>query len=415
MNKKRILLLGGSYFQVPSVLAAKEMGYHVITCDYVPENPGHQYADEYYNISTTNKELVLELAEKLKIDGIVAYASDPAAPTAAYVAEKLKLPGNPYQSVKILAEKDLYRVFLSQNGFNLPKSMGFDTLVDVLLEIDDFSFPVMIKPVDSSGSKGVCKISSDSELVSAFEYAMSFSRVKRIVIEEYLVKKGPQIHGDAFVFEGKLFFSYLGDHHYDEKVNPFVPYSTTLPSVHSSDIMSRIESELQRLFNLLDIKHGAFNIEVRIDEDDRIFLMEIGPRNGGNLVPQLEEYASGFNMVNATLGAAMGEKISVNTICKKGFFAYYVLHSDRDGILKEIKIAPELYENILEKHIFKNTGDSVQSFQGSNASIGVLLFQFSSMDEMIETIDNSAKYIQIELESEEIRLVSKINTHRLAI
>lgn len=415
MNKKRILLLGGSYFQVPSVLAAKKMGYHVITCDFVPENPGHQYADEYYNISTTDKELVLKLAEKLKINGILAYASDPAAPIAAYVAEELKLPGNPYQSVKILAEKDLYRDFLLQNGFNLPKSMGFETLADVLLEIDDFSFPVMVKPVDSSGSKGVRKISSDSELVGAYEYAMSFSKVKRIIVEEYLVKKGPQIHGDAFVYEGKLCFCYLGDHHFDEKVNPFVPYSTTLPSSYSEDILSGIELELQRLFDLLDIKHGAFNIEVRIDENNQIFLMEVGPRNGGNLVPQLEEYASGFNMVNATVEASMGEKISVETIYKKGFFAYYVLHSDRDGILKDIKIAPELYENILEKHLFKNTGDSVQSFQGSNASIGILLLQFSSMDEMIEKIEGSAKYIQVLLELEKIVIVNNLNINRQAI
>lgn len=401
MNKKRILLLGGSYFQVPSILAAKKMGYHVITCDYVPENPGHQYADEYYNVSTTDKELVLELAERLKIDGIVAYASDPAAPTAAYVAEKLKLPGNPYQSVKILAEKDLYRDFLLQNRFNLPKSMGFKTLADVLLEIDNFSFPIMVKPVDSSGSKGVRKISSDSELVGAFEYAMSFSRKKRIVIEEYLEKKGPQIHGDVFVCGGKLCFCYLGDHHFDKKINPFVPYSTTLPSSHSEDVLSRIELELQRLFSLLNIKHGAFNIEVRIDENDRIFLMEIGPRNGGNFVPQLEQHASGFNMVNATVEVAMGNKVIADDIQKNGFFAYYVLHSDRDGLLKKINISSDLADNVLEKHIFIHTGESVMSFQGSNASIGILLLQFSSRDEMLEMINNSAKFIQVELESEE--------------
>ncbi|MBN2598110.1 MAG: ATP-grasp domain-containing protein [Marinifilaceae bacterium] len=415
MNKKKILLLGGSYFQVPSVLAAKKLGYHVITCDFVPENPGHQYADEYYNISTTDKELVLELAGKLKIDGIVAYASDPAAPTAAYVSEKMKLPGNSYQSVKILAEKDLFRNFLQKNGFNLPKSKGFESLADALLEVDDFSFPLMVKPVDSSGSKGVGKIHSAGELVSAFEYAMSFSRTKRIVMEEFLVKKGPQIHGDAFVCGGKICFCYLGDHHFDEKVNPFVPYSTTLPSIHSAAILSRIESELQRLFDLLEIKQGAFNIEVRIDEDDRIFLMEIGPRNGGNLVPQLEQYASGFNMVNATVEATMGKTITVDHIHKEGFFAYYVLHSDRDGILKEINISPDLAENILEKHIFKNIGDSVISFQGSNATIGVLLLQFSSRDEMYEKIDNSEKYIQIELESEGIIFVNNVNTNRLAI
>ena len=97
---KKILMLGGTMQQIPIIKLAKEMGLYVITCDYAPENPGHKYADEYHNVSTTDVDGVLELAKELKIDGIVAYASDPAAPTAAYVAEKLGLPGNPYESVQ---------------------------------------------------------------------------------------------------------------------------------------------------------------------------------------------------------------------------------------------------------------------------------------------------------------------------
>lgn len=400
MNKyqKRILLLGGSYFQVPSVKYAREAGHHVITCDYMPENPGHQFANEYFNVSTTDKENILELAQQLNIDGIVAYASDPAAPTAAYVSERLQLPGNPYQSVKILTEKDLFRLFLRENGFNAPFSMGFDDVEIAKESINRFHFPIMVKPVDSSGSKGVRKIESVAELESAFQYAQGFSRGKRVVIEEYVEKNGPQIHGDAFVLNGKIVFCYLGDHHFDEKVNPFVPFSTTLPSSHESNVMERIEGEFQRLIDLLRIKQGAFNIEARLDFSDRIYLMEIGPRNGGNLVPQLEEYASGFNMVEATIESATGSYQMKNHIEKKGFFAYYVVHSVIDGVLNEIRISPELSANILEKHIFKNKGDVVNSFQGSNATIGVLLLRFSSREEMLDKIDGSSKYIEVLVE-----------------
>ena len=109
---KKLLMLGGSMQQIPAIKAAKEMGHYVITCDYLPENPGHKFADEYYNVSTTDKEAVLKLAKELKIDGIVAYASDPAAPTAAYVSENLGIPGNPYESVAMLTEKDKFRDFL---------------------------------------------------------------------------------------------------------------------------------------------------------------------------------------------------------------------------------------------------------------------------------------------------------------
>ena len=121
---KKILMLGGAKQQIPIIKTAKDMGYYVITCDYEPENPGHKLADEYYNVSTTDLDGVLELAKRLKIDGIIAYASDPAAPTAAYVAEKMGLPGNPYESVKLCTEKDLFRTFLKEHGFNCPQAQG---------------------------------------------------------------------------------------------------------------------------------------------------------------------------------------------------------------------------------------------------------------------------------------------------
>lgn len=124
-KQKRILMLGGSYFQVPAIKYAKDSGYYVITCGNLPDNPGHKYSDEYYNISTTDREAILNLAIKIKIDGILAYASDPAAATAAYVSEQLGLPGNSYQSVKTLSEKDLFRDFLRKNNFNVPFAKSY--------------------------------------------------------------------------------------------------------------------------------------------------------------------------------------------------------------------------------------------------------------------------------------------------
>src|SRR5579864_6316326 len=111
MGPKRLLILGGTDYQVMAIRYAKRQGYYVITCDYVPDNPGHRLADEYHNVSTTDQPGVLALVERLRIDGILAYASDPAAPTAAYVAERLGLPGNPYDSVLVLTHKHLFRQF----------------------------------------------------------------------------------------------------------------------------------------------------------------------------------------------------------------------------------------------------------------------------------------------------------------
>lgn len=177
---KKILLLGGSIQQIPAIEYANGQNYYTIVCDYLPNNPGQHFAKKYYCISTTDKEAILEIAIKEKIDGIVAYASDPAAPVAAYVAEKLKLPTNPYLSVEVLAFKDKFRKYLRDNRFNSPKSESFYSFEDALGKLDQFKFPLMVKPIDSSGSKGVSKIQNKSEFEKAFNLAINNSRIKKL-------------------------------------------------------------------------------------------------------------------------------------------------------------------------------------------------------------------------------------------
>ena len=154
---KKILLLGGSAQQVIAIEKAKELGYYTVLCDFLPDNPGQYVADAFYLVSTTDKEAVLQVAREEKVQGILAYASDPAAPTAAYVAEKMGLPGSPYASVDILCNKDKFRAFLADNGFCTPRAAGYDSVAAALADLEKgrFAFPVIAKPVDSSGSKGV--------------------------------------------------------------------------------------------------------------------------------------------------------------------------------------------------------------------------------------------------------------------
>lgn len=184
--QKRVLMLGGSYFQVPAIEHAKAQGHYVITCDYLPDNPGDQFADEYYNVSTTDMEAVLALARRLNVDGVVAYSSDPAAPTAAYVAHELGLPANPREAVQILTDKALWRDFLRENGFNVVRATGCASLEEARAAFADIGPPVMLKPVDSSGSRGVSKIDDAGGVEKAFAYALEHSRCKRVVVEEYL-------------------------------------------------------------------------------------------------------------------------------------------------------------------------------------------------------------------------------------
>jgi len=288
---KRVLMLGGSLYQTYAIKEAVRLGYYVITCDYLPDNPGHKFAHEYHNVSTTDKEAVLALAKELKVDGVVAYASDPAAPTAAYVCEQLGLPTSPYKSVEILSNKDLFRDFLQKNNFTCPKAKGYDTYEEALKDTNMYRLPVMVKPVDSSGSKGINKLTDWSQLKVFVEDALHYSRRKRFLIEEFIVKKGHQISGDAFSVEGKLAFYSFGNEFYDPNSDKdFAPLGECWPFQMDRKYIADLAEQLQRLFTLLQMKSNAYNVEAIVGEDDKVYLLEVGARSGGSLIPQVTEY-----------------------------------------------------------------------------------------------------------------------------
>lgn len=398
---KKVLLLGGSYFQIPSILKAKELGYYTITCDYLPDNPGHKYADEYHNVSTTDKEAVLELAKKLEIDGIVCYASDPSAPTAAYVAEKMGLPGNPYESVMILSNKDMFRKFLTENGFKVPKAMGYDDVEKAKQELDEFHFPIMVKPVDSSGSKGVSKIECKEELESAVENALSYSRSKRFILEEYVNMYGYQIAGDGFSVEGKLVFRCFANEHFEASgINPYVPIGESWPYNMPQRVHDKIHAEIQRAFDLLGMRNGAYNFDIRIDEEENVYLMEIGPRNGGNLIPQVTKYATGVDMVEYTIKAAMGEDLSdFKMVGVTGFWSNYMIHSAVPGKFVELQIDEELKEhNVVECDMHYKKGDEILAFVGSNGTLGTMILKFDTMDEMLDKMGRMSTLVRVIVE-----------------
>ncbi|RZG87008.1 ATP-grasp domain-containing protein [Acinetobacter sp. WCHAc060033] len=393
---KKILFLGAAPSQVPPIEYAKSQGYYVITCDYLPENPGHKLADEYHNVSTTDKNAVLGLAKKLEIDGIVAYASDPAAPTAAYVAEKMGLPGNPYDSVLTLARKDLFRAFLKEHGFNVPRSESFYQLSDAKQWLDQISVPAFIKPVDSSGSKGVTEIHSKEQLDEAFKYALGFSREKKVVVEEKIVKQGYQVAGDGFVVDGQLAFRCWADEHFDKLCNGLVPIGQTFPTSHHENLLEDAHRETQRLLSLLDIQTGALNFDFLFSEDGRFYFLELGPRNGGCLIPEVIRHATGIDLIKATVDAALG--LDCNYVIQtpvKGFWSSYMVHSLVDGNFESLNISERAKDMIVDQNIYISKNEVVKQYSGSNDTLGMMILEYPTMETMLDMIDNMEKDIRV--------------------
>lgn len=391
---KKLMILGAMEMHVPLINYAKRRGIHTIVCDYLPQNPGHRIADESFPDSTTDKDAVLRRAQQCGIDGIMTFVSDPAAETAAYVAEKLGLPGNPYDVVKTMSEKDLFRSALRQFRLNAPEFEHYSR--DDAGRRTRCEFPVIVKPVDSSGSKGVAVVYDPRGLEEAVEKSLAFSRCGRCVVEEYIEPAGAQLHGDGFVLDGELKFLCLGDHHFDK--GSFVPYSTTLPSLHSKEHLEKCFFQVKEFIGRVGFRNGGINVELRISKrDGKAYIIDIGARNGGNFVPRLTEFYSGFDALEAAVKLALGEKVILKRLKKQGFFSLFVLHARQSGCIKSITLSEELRSHIVEEHIYLHQGDSIAPFTGANMAAGVLILKYDSNEEMQRIVDNADDYYSIDI------------------
>ncbi|MBR6422502.1 ATP-grasp domain-containing protein [bacterium] len=396
---KKILLLGGSAQQIIAIETAKRLGYYTVLCDYLTDNPGQYHADKFYLVSTTDKEAVLEVAKSEKVDGVLAYASDPAAPTAAYVAEKLGLPGNPYDSVEILCNKDRFRKFLAENGFCTPKAKGYDNPHSALNDIEKnfFNMPVIIKPVDSSGSKGATVLHCCENFEKALEFAFSFSRCKRVVVEEFIEKKHPYlVGGDIFVQDGKVVIWGLMNCHRDCNVNPLVPVGKSFPPELAEEDLEKAKSVLQNMVNRLHIGFGAMNIELVVDGKGDVFLIDVGPRSGGNMIPDLLGYIFGIDMVEMTIQAAMGEMPNVTVNEPVLYCATHNLHAARSGIFNKIRYSEQIKKYIVRECLYKKQGDRVEYFDNAAKALGIVFFKFDNAENMAKILGNINEHIMIE-------------------
>lgn len=377
---KKLLLLGGSAQQIVAIKTAKNQGYYTVLCDFLRDNPGQYEADKFYLVSTTDKNAVLDVAKKEKIDGILAYASDPAAPTAAYVAEQLGLPTNPFDSVDISCNKDKFRVFLKENGFNAPTSKGYS---DKKIDISIFSLPVIIKPVDSSGSKGATVLRDWNELDEACDFAFSYSRSHRIIVEEYIEKKHEYlIGGDVFVYNGKIILWGLLNCHRDMSVNSLVPVGKSYPLLIEKKDELEVQNTLQRLIDTLGIQFGSVNVELIIDKSGRVWPIDVGPRAGGNMIPDLLGLIFGVDVVEMAVLTSMGENIKNEVHKGTPFYATHNLHTSQTGLYKNIEFSYELEGFIIKKCLYKKIGDQVDYFDNAAKALGIIFMKFDNEYQM---------------------------------
>lgn len=393
------MLLGGLRYLLPVIEAAHKQGYYVITADYMPNNIAHKWSDEYCNVNIIDKEAVLCEAQRLNIDGIMSFACDPGVIAASYVQNKMGLPSfGPFESVEILQNKDKFRTFLSKNGFNVPKAKGYDSVETAMKDTHWFPWPVIVKPTDSAGSKGVTRVDSAEDLMPALELAMRQSFSGNIIVEEFIEKQGCSSDTDSMSVDGKLvFISFCAQRFDSEASNPYTPAAYSWPSTFTKEQEEYLVSEIQRLITLLNLKTVVYNIEVRVSKEGKPYIMELTPRGGGNRLCEMLRYATGVDMITAITRTMVGDPI-LETIEQKpynGHWAEIILHADKNGIFDHIEIHDDMRSKIVEDDLWVEKGDEVNAFEGANNAIGTLVLRFDTSEDLEKAIIHQREWLRI--------------------
>ena len=391
MTRKTILLLGAAKFQIPPIDYALSAGHRVITADNRPRNPGHALAHASYNVSTLDIDGILRIAEQESIDGILTFGSDVSASTAAVVARELGLPGNSPESVDALSKKHLFRERLRGAGIDQMCSAHFSSreLDDAVRYARSFETDVVVKPADSSGSRGVSIWAPQADLTAALADAASHSG-SGIVVEERVPRLGYQICGDGWFQDGSIAFVQYGNGHFLGRPDRLAPYGETFPSAHPTQLLDTVTMQLEAALRACAFTGGPFNLDVLVDaRDRRPFIIEIGPRSGGNYLPTAIRYQSGVDMIAAAVENCLdaGFRLHPEPGAADGFHSCFMLHASDAGPYDGFSLHPDFPGEVLEVHPYVERGDHLHPFVSANHAVGNLILRFEDYDTMLKTMD----------------------------
>ncbi len=310
--KGNVAILGASYHQLPLIERAKELGYVTHVFAWECGDVGETAADHFYPISTRDGDAILEKCREIGIDGICSIASDVALITCNYVANKMGLTANTMESTYKSTNKHLMREAFMENGDPTPMSMLVTPDTD-LSEID-IPLPVIVKPTDRSGSRGVHKVESPEELQAALDEAFEYSFEKKAVVEEFA--EGQEYSIEYISYEGKHTFL-AATFKYTTGAPRFIESGHYQPAPFSEETLERIKKVIEHALDSLEIKYGASCSEFKIDDKGNIKLIEICQRMAGDCIgSDLVKYSTGLDYVGMVVDIACGKAPDFTPVCE---------------------------------------------------------------------------------------------------
>lgn len=392
MSQKKLLLLGGSHAEIPLIQAAHELGWYVITTGNNRDGLGHPYADKTVFANFSDKNAMLELARNEGVQAVCSGCNDFALLSTVYVCEKMGLPGHDSYATSLeLHHKDKYRALATRLGIPTPQAItvkvaekcannetrSSEMRADFEVAIAQLTFPIIVKPVDLTGGKGIHRAANIEEARIAYKDACNRTRQDHIVVEEFV--QGSNHGFSAMLVKGKVAFAFADNEQY--YLNKYMVSGANTPSTTSAASLTKLRDYSERIAHELHLVDGILHIQYIEKADGTPVIIEICRRPPGDLYIKFVKYATGIDYPKFIVMAETGMDISgIDDISTQGFWLRHCIMSDREGIVRDVTFAPEIQKNIVEKFLWYKPGESISDKLLYKA--GIVFFKFDTLAEM---------------------------------
>ena len=398
---QRILMLGASDAQTVAIERAIEIGLTVFTADNRPDNPGHRLAHAAYNVSTTDSGGILRLAEELGVNGVLSYASDPGALTAAIVSEALGLAGDPKAAVEVAQDKLKFRTQQSRLKHPHPDFADADDASSLEKLYRNAHEGLVVKPTDRCGSAGLHIFDHRPDRASlnqAIDAARNVSFCKKVIVEARVQRTGLQFGGDYIFHQGRLCFASHADQYQFRTATTEAGIGNLVPSGHSEKVLSEATEQVVQLVETLGLGTGIYNTDVIVSED-QVYVLDFGARLGGNMLGEVHRLATGVDYTLAAIQLALGETPQITRSDAEMNAGHLVVHSDRHGTLQEINFSETLRDLMAIDLISKQKGAPVQPYASTSDRLGILVLQSPNREKLIEVYQNPIPHFGLVLDN----------------
>lgn len=393
--KKNLLVVGGSYLQLPGIIKAKELGLQVAVADINPNAVGVSYADKYYNVSTIDEEGIYEAAKDFCADGIITLATDMPMRAVAYACGKLGLNSISYETaIKATDKGEMIKTF-EKYGVAHPWYFIIDSVNQLNRIESKIKYPCISKPIDSSGSRGVVLINKPKHLKKSIMYSLNYSSSNKVIIEEYM--SGNEVSVEIIVVDGLVHVLAITD-----KITTgpphFVEMRHSQPSNLGEHNISEISNLAKKAVSALNIMNGPAHVEIMLTENGPK-VIELGARMGGDFIStHLVSLSTGIDMVESVIKLAIGEEVDLKPRIQKGSCIQYI--TGNEGVIKNIKgiEAARKIAGVIDLKMLKNIGEKSVEIRSSQDRLGYVITQGASALEAINISKKAIDCIKIEIE-----------------